>query len=1116
MDEILTEEKVLYLQSNESESQWYKDAIIYEIHVRACYDSNGDGIGDFRGLTEKLPYIKDLGATAIWLLPFYPSPLRDDGYDIASYTSINPIYGSLEDFKSFLGRAHSLGIKVITELVINHTSDQHPWFQRARRAPVGSVERDFYVWNDSPKKYEDTRIIFTDFEPSNWTWDPVAKAYYWHRFYHHQPDLNFENPKVHEALFNVVDFWFNLGVDGMRLDAIPYLYEREGTNCENLPETHQFLKKLRAHVDSKFDNKMLLAEANQWPEDAIEYFGEGDECHMSFHFPLMPRLFMSLKMEDRYPIIDILEQTPEPPTNCAWAIFLRNHDELTLEMVTDEERDYMYRLYAADTRARINLGIRRRLTPLLNNDRRSVELLNGLLFSMKGTPVIYYGDEIGMGDNIYLGDRDGVRTPFQWSSDRNAGFSNANPQQLYLPINIDYQYHYVSINVESQTANPTSLLWWMKSLISLRKDSPALRRGSIRMLHPENRKVLCYLREHEDQTVLVVANLSGYAEAVELELSEFAGRIPREMFGQTDFPPIGELPYFLTLGGHSFYWFSLQKSKAGTDDYKTKTIPSFPIHTTWEVIFKERYLQAFLSSFKESIVRMRWFSAKARKIRNIQLIDKVPFNYKQGRAFILLLEFNYYTGEPENYLIPISYAKGANSQKILNEHPEAVILKLPQEGADQSGVIIDATILDDFNYALLENFAIGKSLPGDNGHITFSHNDENKGKIRSFLEVQSDKDGDGVHLLRGEQSNTSVIFRRDFILKLFRKIEVGLNPDLEITSHLTALQRELSIPTMYGSFQYETNRKDSYSLGFVQGYIENEGTAWNLFLDNLKTFYPKALARIKTSKVDPVIIIKEEISLLTEYTILLAKRTAQIHDALAADDSDSNFAPLPFSELYQRSLYQTINTEADQTLDLLAKNLDKLSPHLKTQAEYLIRNHKQIVSSLKEVFKTKVFGSRIRTHGDFHLGQVLFTGKDFIIIDFEGEPARPLTERKIKRSPLRDVAGMLRSLHYVANFALYQSSLSIDDEVMVHPIMEQWIELANDTFTKAYTSNISSKSLIPQSERSRQLLLNFFLLEKVLYEIRYELNNRPEWVGIPLTWLTDFISRVKEDGLESA
>jgi maltose alpha-D-glucosyltransferase / alpha-amylase len=546
---------------------WYKQGVIYQAHVRSFFDSDGNGIGDFRGLTQKLDYLQDLGISTLWLLPFYPSPLKDDGYDIADYYAINPIYGTLDDFKEFLEAAHQRSLRVITELVVNHTSDQHPWFQRSRRARPGDPWRDFYVWSDTTEKYREARIIFRDFELSNWSWDPVANAYFWHRFYSHQPDLNFDHPLVHEEIQRVLDFWYDLGVDGLRLDAVPYLYEREGTNCENLPETHAYLKSLRRHVDEKYGDRMLLAEANQWPEDAVAYLGggRGDECHMAFHFPLMPRLFMSVRMEDRTPIIDILEQTPAIPETCQWAIFLRNHDELTLEMVTEEERDYMYRVYAADVRARINLGIRRRLAPLLNNDRRRIELLNALLLSMPGTPVIYYGDEIGMGDNIYLGDRNGVRTPMHWSSDKNAGFSRANPQSLYLPIILDPDYHYEVVNVEAQQRNPSSLLWWMKLILSTRQRSRALAEGSIRFLQPDNRKIFAFVREHDGEQVLVVANLSRHPQPVSLDLSDFRGRRPVEIFGRTEFPAIGSEPYQLTLTAHAFFWFALEPAGEATE-----------------------------------------------------------------------------------------------------------------------------------------------------------------------------------------------------------------------------------------------------------------------------------------------------------------------------------------------------------------------------------------------------------------------------------------------------------------------------------------------------------------------------------------------------------------------
>ena len=543
------------------ERDWYLDAIIYELHVKAFYDANADGLGDFAGLTQKLDYIQDLGANCIWLLPTYPSPLRDDGYDIADYYAVNADYGDMDDFDHFLEEAHHRGLRVITELVMNHTSDQHPWFQEARKSPDNPY-RDYYVWSDTDQEYSGARIIFLDTERSNWSWDPLAQQYYWHRFFSHQPDLNFDNPRVQQEMLNVVAYWLDKGVDGLRCDAVPYLFAREGTNCENLPETHAFVKKLRRFVDERYGDRMLLAEANQWPEDVREYFGDqaGDEFHMAFHFPLMPRIFMGLRREDRTPIVEILERTPAIPETCQWAIFLRNHDELTLEMVTDAERDYMYYAYALDPRMRLNLGIRRRLAPLMDNGRKQIELLNSLLMTLPGAPVIYYGDELGMGDNVYLGDRNGVRTPMQWSGDRNAGFSRADVERLYSPLVQSPVYGYQAVNVEAQERVPTSLLHWMKRVIAIRKRYPALSRGTTRFLLPNNDKVLTYIREYQGEQVLVVNNLSRFCQYAELDLHDYEGCIPMECFGNNPFPRIGELPYLLTLGPHGFYWFLLTHS----------------------------------------------------------------------------------------------------------------------------------------------------------------------------------------------------------------------------------------------------------------------------------------------------------------------------------------------------------------------------------------------------------------------------------------------------------------------------------------------------------------------------------------------------------------------------
>src|SRR5262245_44495047 len=655
---------------------WYKDALIYELHVRAFHDSVGDGVGDFRGLTQKLDYLQDLGVTAIWLLPFYPSPLKDDGYDIADYTNVNADHGTLRDFQELLNAAHQHGLRIITELVINHTSDQHPWFQRARRAKPGSIERNFYVWNDTPEKYKVARIIFKDFEHSNWSFDPVAGAYFWHRFYHHQPDLNYDNPAVWKAIFPVLDFWMGMGVDGMRLDAVPYLYERQGTNCENLPETHVFLKSLRSHVDAHYKNRMLLAEANQWPEDASAYFGNGDECHMNFHFPLMPRMFMAIHMEDRFPIIDILAQTPAIPDNCQWGLFLRNHDEPTLEMVTDEERDYMYRAYAGDLRARINLGIRRRLAPLMGNSRRRIELMNGLLFSLPGTPILYYGDEIGMGDNIYLGDRNGVRTPMQWSADRNAGFSRCNPQKLYLPIITDPEYHYESLNVEAQQNNPASLLWWTKRLIALRKRYKAFGRGSLEFLHPHNRKILAFLRRYHEEYILVVANLSRFVEYVELNLSAFQGLVPMELFGRNPFPVIGKQPYLLTLGPHAFYWFKLQPSpgavRASLADPHAQ-LPALKVRENWENLFRNQGRPRLEEGLPGYLQQQPWLIANGRTVKAATVRESFRLRYGETVAFITLIGVEYNQGEPQTYLLPLTLLTGEATERVWQDAPPLVL-----------------------------------------------------------------------------------------------------------------------------------------------------------------------------------------------------------------------------------------------------------------------------------------------------------------------------------------------------------------------------------------------------------------------------------------------------------
>ncbi|UCC74075.1 MAG: maltose alpha-D-glucosyltransferase [Gemmatimonadota bacterium] len=1095
------------------DSLWYKDAIIYQVHVRAFHDSNGDGIGDFQGLTDRLDYIQDLGVTAIWLLPFYPSPLRDDGYDIADYTSVHPSYGMLRDFRNFLRAAHSRDLRVITELVINHTSDQHPWFQKARRAQPGSRAREFYVWSDTPEKYSETRIIFKDFEQSNWTWDPVAGAYYWHRFYSHQPDLNFDHPAVRKALLQVLDFWLELGVDGLRLDAVPYLFEREGTSCENLPETHALLKDLRRYVDSRYENRVLLAEANQWPEDAVAYFGDGDECHMAFHFPVMPRLFMAVHMEDRFPVVDILEQTPAIPENAQWAIFLRNHDELTLEMVTDEDRDYMYRVYAYDPQARINLGIRRRLAPLLGNNRRRIELLNSLLLSLPGTPVIYYGDEIGMGDNIYVGDRNGVRTPMQWSGDRNAGFSRANPQQLFLPVIVDPEYHYEAINVETQNHNPHSLLWWMKRILAVRKRFRAFSRGSLEFLQPENRKVAAFLRRWGDEAILVVVNLSRFAQAVELDLSAFKEMVPVEVFGRTEFPPIGELPYFLTLGPHTFYWFSLEPAKAVLQPFASagRELPELTVRGSWHAVFQNKSAAQLERILPDFLRLLHWFAGKASPILSASVIETVPIAADGVIVQLALVRIVYREGDPDVYQLPIAFATSARAAQLLTHQPGAVIAKLRVEDGGDSveGVLYDAVVDEGFCVALLDIITRRRRRVGRGGAIRAS-------RTRKFRSLRGPlENGLTPALVAAEQRNTSVIYGDRLILKLFRRLEPGVNPDLEIGRFLTEHTSFQHLPRLAGAIEYMRERGEPVTLAVLQEFVPNEGDAWEYTLDALDGYFERVLARPPQEREPPPrrhspledrhaampVLAEEMIGAYLEFARLLGDRTAKLHLALASRVDAPGFAPEPINAMYRRSLYQSSRTRLDQVFELLSKRVGRLPLDLRQEAKTVLGMKKDIDHRLRLVVDKKVDGLRIRCHGEYRLGQVLYTGKDFVIMDFEGEPARPISERRLKRSPLRDVAGMLRSFDYASVSALIAGRVRPEDIPALEPWARLWYHWVAVGFLGAYVDAAEDSDLLPEGAVELSTLLDLCILDKALYELGYELNNRPDRVRIPLCFI---------------
>jgi len=1100
----------------DSDPLWYKDAVIYELHVRAFHDSDGDGMGDFPGLTEKLDYLQDLGVTAIWLLPFYPSPFRDDGYDVSDYTSVHPTYGTLRDFRVLIREANYRGLRVITELVLNHTSDQHPWFQRARRAEAGSPGRNFYVWSNTAEEFKEARIIFKDFESSNWTWDTVAKAYYWHRFYSHQPDLNFDNPLVRQAVLRVIDFWFSIGVSGLRMDAVPYLYERKGTNCENLPETHSFLRELRRHVDERFTNRMLLAEANQWSEDAVAYFGEGDECHMAYHFPLMPRMFMAIRMEDRFPINDILQHTPLIPETSQWALFLRNHDELTLEMVTDEERDYMYRVYAHDTQARLNLGIRRRLSPLLNNDRKKIELMNGLLFSLPGTPMIYYGDEIGMGDNFYLGDRNGVRTPMQWSADRNAGFSRTNPQRLYLPVNIDPEYHYEAVNVEAQQNNPDSLLWWMKRLIAMRKRFKAFGRGSLEFLYPENRKVLAFIRRYEDESILVVANLSRSVQHTSLNLAEFNGRVPVEAFGQAEFPQIGESPYFFTLGPYMFYWFSLESRRPELIDLQTRpvevSVPTLTLTGEWKDLYNRRTRPALEAALSSYIRQRRWFGSKARHTRLVEIEDAIAMPYNTSVSHLVLIRLEYTEGEPEIYLLPITFATGEWAVQVLTDMPQTVIarLKLGRRGSEKEGVIYDALIEQDFRDILLKVMTRRRRFKGEQGELVTSNIPAVFRKIR-----ESSQQALESLVLPGEQTNTSVVYGDKFKLKLFRRLEEGISSELEIGRFLTEKEPFPNAPPVAGFLEYRSHRlREPVTLGILHGYADNEGNGWDYSLDSLKHYFERVLTHPGVEAPLPqgdsfVDMSDDSLPTIAEETIgpylvsaeLLGQRTAELHMTLASAIDDPNFVPEPFSVTYQRSLYHGMRGFAFQVLQLLRQRLNQLPEEVKADARKVLSLEDAIMGRFQELIGRRIAGMRVRCHGDYHLGQVLYTGNDFVIIDFEGEPARHLGERRIKRSPLRDIAGIIRSFHYAAYAALRgQVSTTLRPEDL--PALEEWARFwylwVSSTYLKSYMQFMSDIPILPQNREGMKIILDAYLLDKAIYEVNYELNNRPDWVRLPL------------------
>ena len=1099
---------------NTDNPQWYRDAVIYQLNVKAFFDTNNDGMGDFKGVTAKLDYVKDLGVNTIWLMPFYPSPLRDDGYDISEYEDVHPQYGSLDDFREMLQEAHKRGLRVITELVINHTSSDHPWFQAARKAPPGSPERDFYVWSDTDKLYQGTRIIFTDTETSNWTWDPVAKQYFWHRFFSHQPDLNFDNPAVMEAVLKTMRFWLDMGVDGFRLDAIPYLIERDGTSNENLPETHAVIKQLRAAIDAEYKNRFLLAEANMWPEDVREYFGDGDECHMAYHFPLMPRMYMAIAQEDRYPIVEIMQQTPEIPDGCQWAIFLRNHDELTLEMVTSKERDYMYNMYAADKRARINLGIRRRLAPLMENDADRVKLMNGMLLSMPGSPIIYYGDEIGMGDNVFVGDRNGVRTPMQWSPDRNAGFSRADPQRLYLQPIMDAVYGYEALNVESQSRDASSLLNWTRRMLAVRKTSRAFGRGKRSFLKPGNRKILAYLSEFEDDTILTVFNLSRAAQPVELDLSAFKGRAPVEMLGRSAFPPIGDLPYLLTLPSYGFYWFRLSVDAEiptwHQDGFTLPDQPTLVLFDGWTSFFRERVMpwrigmaDRMRSQFEtvtlpRYIEAQRWYAAKGTPIERAQVIDAAMWD---ADGFHWLLPVVKLEGpsaaehapsvattsgataaKPESapYFVPLALGWEDGDAERYSNLNAATLAKVRQQA--DVGVMADAFFDGAFCRAMIAAVGAGIEVAAIDGRMKFRP-----------TAVFADLAGDDLSQLAVSRpsamsSNTVVNLGEKLFLKGYRVVRPGLNPELEMGRFLTEEAHYANCVPVAGALEYFGNDASVLTLALVQAYVSNQGSGWDFTLNYLERFL--AESRTATHEASA-----EMHGGFLELARVLGQRTGELHVALAKRTGNPAFEPEPMVAEDLAAWRARAAGELGQTLALLRERLPTLPLAVQEDAQRLLDHEGALMARIETRGGIEAAGIKTRFHGDYHLGQVLVTGHDFILIDFEGEPARTFDERRAKTSALRDVAGMLRSFNYARWSALKRVAHSADELLRFDAPVRHWERSTREQFLAGYDTAVAGTEC-PRASGSS--LLDLFELEKACYELRYELTNRIDWVQVPL------------------
>jgi maltose alpha-D-glucosyltransferase/alpha-amylase len=1057
---------------------WYKDAIIYQLHVKAFADSNNDGIGDFTGLTDKLDYLQDLGVTALWLLPFYPSPGRDDGYDIADYGAINPDFGTMKDFRRFIVEAKRRGLRVITELVINHTSDQHDWFKRARRSDPKSSARNWYVWSDTDQKYAGTRIIFTEMEKSNWTWDPEAGQFYWHRFFSHQPDLNFDNPRVVSAIVKVMKRWLDAGVDGFRLDAIPYLCERDGTDNQNLPETHAVIRRLRAEMDAYAKGKVLLAEANQWPEIVQQYFGNGDECQMAYHFPLMPRIYMAIAQEDRFPITDILRQTPDIPVNCQWALFLRNHDELTLEMVTDVERDYLWSTYANDPRARIYVGIRRRLAPLMDNDRRKIELMNSLLLSFPGTPIIYYGDEIGMGDNIYLGDRNGVRTPMQWTPDRNGGFSRADPARLYAPLIMDSVYGYEAVNVEAQSRSLSSLLSATKKLIAVRKSTLAFGRGSMRFIRPANRVVLAYVRQLGDEVILCVANLSRSAQATELDLSAFKERVPLEMLGRTLFPPIGELPYMITLGPYGFYWFQLQERNK-SEHVAPSTVPEFetlvvPVGSTWVSLAHTRSVFE-REVMPEHLARSRWYPTRTASAIQPMLTSAVPFcDIGDNRPWFAFFEA---TEDPARarYVLPMQIEWVRFDRDRYNPSALAAV----RQGA-REGTLLDVATDPIFVALLLRNLRQALTIEENGSRLEF--------RPTSRFQSKSVRRPGRITTIESAPCSTAMLIDDDEQVKLYRRLESGINPEIEMGWFLTEVVGFSNTPPMLGSVELIEGESRS-AVAIVHAHVGNQGdvrTVTGAYLDRFLEEQRLLAANGDSHKHE------EQIPYL-HHMSQIGRRMAELHLACAGGGGLADFIPEPIEPSDIQSWTEALRQSAERAFDALRQHRGLINDSDRSSIDHILAQESHLRARLNELLPPDTCGLKLRIHGDFHLGRSLIVKDDIFITGFEGDPRRPIDERRRKAPAAHDVASLIWSIEASSQVALERAlKLAPDEHGRLGAALDEWVERAVAAFLGGYREFISDPAIWPTDRWAAQRILDFFLLEKTFNILESEWTQRTE------------------------